>query len=116
MLVFAIFPRPALTRVARAFAPPRWLPLPRMLRPLLDIAPPRGWIRREEPPERTLATGKRRAKVGLLTGCVQRVVFGGVNAATARVLAAEGFEVVAPLAQGCCGVLHVHAGRRAAGL
>jgi glycolate oxidase iron-sulfur subunit len=50
-------------------------------------------------------------RVGLLLGCVQRVVFGDVNAATARVLAAEGCEVVAPRRQECCGALHLHAGR-----
>jgi glycolate oxidase iron-sulfur subunit len=48
--------------------------------------------------------------VGLLTGCVQSVVFGEVNAATARVLAAAGHDVVAP-PQGCCGALSAHAGR-----
>jgi glycolate oxidase iron-sulfur subunit len=37
-------------------------------------------------------------------------VFPDVNAATARVLAADGYEVVAP-PQGCCGALSVHAGR-----
>ena len=37
-------------------------------------------------------------RVGLLTGCVQSVLFGDVNAATARVLAAAGYEVVAPRA------------------
>ena len=35
----------------------------------------------------------------------------GVNAATARVLSAEGFDVVAPAAQGCCGALSAHNGR-----
>jgi glycolate oxidase iron-sulfur subunit len=45
-----------------------------------------------------------------LSGCVQSAVFPDVNAATARVLAADGFEVVAP-PQGCCGALSVHAGR-----
>ena len=55
--------------------------------------------------------GERRLRVGLLLGCVQRVVFGDVNAATARVLAGEGCEVVAPGSQGCCGALHLHAGR-----
>lgn len=49
-------------------------------------------------------------RVGLLTGCVQSVMFGEVNAATARVLAAFGYEVVVP-AQGCCGALSAHAGR-----
>ncbi len=51
-----------------------------------------------------------RKRVGLLTGCVQRVLFSGVNAATARVLAAEGCEVIIPREQGCCGALMVHAG------
>jgi glycolate oxidase iron-sulfur subunit len=53
--------------------------------------------------------------VGLLTGCVQSVVFADVNAATARALAAEGFEVVTPGGQACCGALHLHAGRREQG-
>ena len=54
--------------------------------------------------------GEPRGRVGLLTGCVQRAVFPDVNAATARVLAADGFDVLAP-PQGCCGALSVHAGR-----
>jgi glycolate oxidase iron-sulfur subunit len=37
-------------------------------------------------------------------------LFGPVNAATARVLARNGFEVVVPEGQGCCGALHRHAG------
>jgi glycolate oxidase iron-sulfur subunit len=37
-------------------------------------------------------------------------MFGDVNASTARVLAAAGYEVVAPR-QGCCGALSAHAGR-----
>jgi glycolate oxidase iron-sulfur subunit len=47
----------------------------------------------------------------MLLGCVQREFFPGVNAATARVLAAEGFDVVAPPGQGCCGALSAHNGR-----
>jgi glycolate oxidase iron-sulfur subunit len=55
------------------------------------------------------STGQR-PRVGMLTGCVQDVFFGRVNRATMRVLAAEGFEVVVPEAQGCCGALMVHSG------
>ena len=62
-------------------------------------------------PARISAAGTRRAVVGLLTGCVQRVFFPEVNAATARVLAAEGCDVIIPAAQGCCGALSLHAGR-----
>lgn len=65
-------------------------------------------------PEVTPAIGTKRRRVGLLLGCVQRQFFSPVNAATARVLAAEGCEVVAPQAQTCCGALLVHAGEEAA--
>jgi len=61
-------------------------------------------------PERIEAQGERRLRVGLLTGCVQSVFFPEVNAATARVLAAEGCEVVIPRDQCCCGALMIHTG------
>jgi glycolate oxidase iron-sulfur subunit len=111
-LVFSLFPHPRRLRAALAVTPPRWL-MPKGLRPLVDLAPP--WRSSERPPEVTPAAGERRARVGLLTGCVQSVLFGDVNAATARVLAAEGYEVVAPRGQHCCGALHLHAGRREEG-
>ncbi|NIH84360.1 (Fe-S)-binding protein [Amycolatopsis granulosa] len=76
---------------------------------LESLAPPLGPF--ESVPERMPARGTRRGTVGMLLGCVQREFFPGVNAATARVLAAEGFDVVAPRVQGCCGALSVHNGR-----
>ncbi len=62
-------------------------------------------------PERIPAVGRTRKRVGLLLGCVQRVFFHHVNAATASVLSAEGCEVIIPREQGCCGALMTHAGR-----
>ncbi|GAA4912611.1 glycolate oxidase iron-sulfur subunit [Actinomycetospora succinea] len=62
-------------------------------------------------PARTPAIGPRRGRVGLLTGCVQDVFFHPVNEATVRVLAAEGWDVIAPREQTCCGALGLHAGR-----
>jgi glycolate oxidase iron-sulfur subunit len=62
-------------------------------------------------PAFTPAVGTARHRVGLLSGCVQRVFFGDVNAAATRVLAAEGCDVVAPRDQRCCGALSSHAGR-----
>ncbi|GLZ53636.1 glycolate oxidase iron-sulfur subunit [Actinomycetospora sp. NBRC 106378] len=53
----------------------------------------------------------RRGRIGMLTGCVQDVFFHQVNLATTRVLAAEGYDVVAPREQACCGALGLHAGR-----
>jgi glycolate oxidase iron-sulfur subunit len=52
----------------------------------------------------------QRRRVGLLSGCVQQVFFQHVNAATARVLSAEGCEVVIPQQQHCCGALMLHSG------
>jgi glycolate oxidase iron-sulfur subunit len=66
-------------------------------------------------PEMTPAIGPKRGRVGLLAGCVQSVLFPGVNLATARVLAENGYEVVAPKAQGCCGSLLIHEGERERG-
>jgi glycolate oxidase iron-sulfur subunit len=64
-------------------------------------------------PEHVAARGPRRAVVGMLTGCVQSVFFPQVNAATARVLAMEGCDVIIPRGQGCCGALSLHSGREA---
>jgi glycolate oxidase iron-sulfur subunit len=61
-------------------------------------------------PQRTPARGERRGTVAFMQGCVQRVLFGDVNAATVRVLAAEGWEVHAPRRPRCCGALQFHSG------
>ncbi|MEM7649180.1 MAG: (Fe-S)-binding protein [Cyanobacteria bacterium P01_A01_bin.70] len=59
------------------------------------------------------AVGKQRYRVGMVLGCVQRVFFSDVNEATARVLAANGCEVVIPKSQGCCSALPAHQGEEA---
>jgi glycolate oxidase iron-sulfur subunit len=123
--IFALFPYPRRLRVAagplraaqrtgldRAAARS---PLPAKVSPVLGAAlrlapPPGGSVRL---PERVAAVGKRRAVVGMLTGCVQSVFFPRVNAATARVLAMEGCDVIIPRGQGCCGALSLHSGREA---
>jgi len=64
-------------------------------------------------PARFAAVGPKRGTVALFTGCVMRAAFAGTNAATARVLARNGVEVLVPAAQTCCGALHAHAGERA---
>jgi glycolate oxidase iron-sulfur subunit len=125
-LLFALFPHPGRLRVAAA---PLWLYqrsglrwllrrsgllrlVPARLRSMESLAPPvTSAAFRRHMPERIAAQGPRRGRVGLLTGCVQSVFFRDVNEATARVLAAEGFDVIVPAAQRCCGALMVHAGR-----
>jgi glycolate oxidase iron-sulfur subunit len=124
--IFSLFPYPrrlrALTaplrlvqrtgldrRVARSRLPGRVSPA---LGAALRLAPPGVSAAEARPlPRRVPALGTRRAVVGMLTGCIQSVFFPQVNAATARVLAAEGCDVVIPRGQGCCGALSLHSGR-----
>ncbi|HEY6746523.1 MAG TPA: heterodisulfide reductase-related iron-sulfur binding cluster [Mycobacteriales bacterium] len=121
--IFALFPYPRRLALLRApLAAYQRTGLQKLLRrsgvlqrlaPTLatmeDIAPPVG--KATTVPERVAARGTRRMTVGMLTGCVQGAFFPGVNAATARVLALEGCDVVIPRRQGCCGALSVHNGR-----
>ncbi len=58
------------------------------------------------------AEGERRGRVAFHAGCIQQVAFAELNRATIRLLQKNGVEVHVPTAQGCCGALHAHAGRR----
>ena len=81
----------------------------RRMADLLDLLPDRATAT-----ARSAATAgdKPRARVAMLEGCVMGSVFGDTNAATARVLARNGVEVVPTVGQTCCGALHAHAGER----
>lgn len=130
-LLFALFPHP---NRLRAMLPLLWAYqrsgadrlmasgvaarlVPTRLRSMAAMAP-RVRLNAARPPAPYIAAqgGKARRRVGMLLGCVQRTFFGDVNAATARVLAAEGCDVIVPQAQGCCGALSIHAGREDEGL
>src|SRR5437763_1503527 len=73
--------------------------------PVGDSAP-----RQPRLPALTPAEGTRRARVGLLTGCIQDEMFHGTNRRTALALARNGCDVVVPDARLCCGALASHAG------
>lgn len=89
-----------------AFALPE--PLPTMLRLLPEqVAPAQDW------PTVVPAQGVHRARVALLTGCVQSVLAPQINRATVAVLARNGVEVLIPPGQGCCGALSMHGGELA---
>ncbi len=68
---------------------------------------------RDDLPEVIPAQGPQRYRVGMVLGCVQRVFLADVNAATARVLSANGCEVVIPADQNCCAALPAHQGQTA---
>jgi glycolate oxidase iron-sulfur subunit len=107
-----VLPRPWLFRLAlqagQLVRNRLWL-VPPPLRPMVAMVPP------EVPqavklPQFTAAQGKRRGTVALLAGCAQQVLSPDINAATIRVLSRQGFDVVIPPAQGCCGALAWHVG------
>ena len=125
-LVFSQFPYPRRLRFGLVFllvyvkTGLRWLVhalglqrlLPARLRQLEALLPEvSAGLLTASLPAFTAAQGARRAKVALLPGCVQKVYFPEVNAATVRVLSAEGCDVTVPEGLGCCGALSVHAGR-----
>jgi glycolate oxidase iron-sulfur subunit len=125
-MIFQVFPYPSRLRVAAVFGAlytrlnghqrleragllRRLPPRVQAVEALMPPAKLREVTRR--PPEFVPAQGTARRRVGMLTGCVQRVFFSDVNAATTRVLSAEGCDVVLPRSQRCCGALSEHAGR-----
>lgn len=124
-LVFGLFPhsgrlrlvlglarfyeRSGLRRAVRSSGLLRAAPRLAAMEALLPAVP-----RAERLPGLVPAKGRRRGRAGLLTGCVQRHLFPGVTAATARLLSLAGYDVVIPRAQGCCGALELHAGHAAA--
>jgi glycolate oxidase iron-sulfur subunit len=123
-LVFELFPHPGRLRAAapglvlarrlgldRLARRPRLRRLAPRLASMASLAP-QTTLRRSlgRLPERFPARGRSRGTVAMLQGCVQRVFFPDVNEATAKVLAAEGFEVHAPRAPRCCGALQLHSG------
>src|SRR4051794_25491684 len=127
--IFSLFPHPGRLRaLVPSLALARGLGLPRLarrrrgglidrvpgVRALLELAPePSIEAMVARVPEHTPAVGEKRGRVGFLQGCVQRVFFHRVNAATVGVLAAEGFEVYAPREPRCCGALQLHTGEDA---
>ena len=107
-LPLAIYQRTGLQRLVRNTGLLNLLPS--RLRSMEALLPPVPLNPFHSLPRTVSSSNKSRGRVGMLTGCVQDAYFAHVNAATARVLAAEGFEVIIPKGQRCCGALMVHSG------
>lgn len=107
-----VLPRPWLFRLAlqagQLVRNRLWL-VPPTLRPMVAMVPPE--VPKEiKLAEFTPAQGTKRGTVALLAGCAQQVLSPDINAATIRVLSRQGFDVVIPPTQGCCGALAWHVG------
>ena len=86
--------------------------LPDRLRTMLAMAPrPLLHPSSVDHPQTFPATGPRRARMALLTGCAQQVLAPQINEATVRLLTRLGVEVVVPEKMGCCGALTHHMGK-----
>ena len=114
-LLYETLPHPARLRVLRPLIglgrrPRVQALMPPPLRTLTEVAPRASGGASPALAEHTPAVGEPRGRVGLLLGCVQRVFYADVHRATIDVLAAEGFEVLAPPQPGCCGALELHGG------
>jgi glycolate oxidase iron-sulfur subunit len=107
-LPLAIYQRIGLQKLLRASGLLKLLP-PHLLS-MEALLPPVPLNPFHSLPRTVAASNVTRGRVGMLTGCVQDAYFAHVNAATARVLSAEGFEVIIPKSQSCCGALMVHSG------
>ncbi|HVP64979.1 MAG TPA: (Fe-S)-binding protein [candidate division Zixibacteria bacterium] len=127
-LIFEIFPHPRRLRLALLplwfyqKSGLRWLLrksgllrlLPEQLRSMEALLPELSLSALyKATPVQVAARGTKRRRVGVLLGCVQRVMFSDANLATIRVLSKLGCEVVVPPEQGCCGALMTHTGREA---
>jgi glycolate oxidase iron-sulfur subunit len=102
-----VLPRKSVLWVAIAVQPLARPFLPKRIRMLV----PKGAALLRSLPRATPAIGAQRGTVALLAGCVQDRWFREVNLATIRVLARNGWRVVVPRAQRCCGALPAHYGR-----
>ncbi len=86
--------------------------LPARLRTMLALAS--GQAAPATPANRPgtfLATTQRRARIGMLPGCVQPALRPEINDAAVRLLNRLGAEIVIPKSIGCCGALTQHMGR-----
>jgi glycolate oxidase iron-sulfur subunit len=96
-------------KIGRPFAP--LIPDAR-LRAMLAMAPKTiPPVSRNDDPQTFAATGERRMRVALMTGCAQKALNTDINDATIRLLRRLGCEVVIPRGMGCCGALTHHMGR-----
>ena len=84
--------------------------LPKFIRDSLDLLPgSTSVVELSEVSAASSQSAKQRA--GFLSGCVMSVLFGETNSATVHLLNQNGYEVVTPRDQVCCGALFSHSGQ-----
>ncbi|MGL4320382.1 MAG: heterodisulfide reductase-related iron-sulfur binding cluster, partial [Paracoccaceae bacterium] len=96
-------------KIARPFG---WLIPDVRLRAMLAMAPKQiPPVSRNDDPQTFPASGPRKMRVALMTGCAQKALNTDINDETIRLLTRLGCEVVIVAGQGCCGALTHHMGK-----
>ncbi len=114
-LLAFVLPSPKIFRLAlygAMLARPLKNLMPGRLKGLLGMAPEAlAKASRMDSPQVFAATGSRKMRVALMTGCAQKVLDPDINEATIRLLTRHGVEVVIAKGAGCCGALTHHMGK-----
>ncbi len=99
-----VYERIGLQRVVRSlrFLPKTWMAMEGILPPIALKFTPIGRV--------LPAQGQQCGRALFFTGCIQEGFLSGVNRATLRVLQRNGYAVLAPAGQTCCGAAHLHLG------
>jgi len=85
---------------------PGWMDKVEGLLPKLEVP------LRQSLPEVVPARGEQRGRVGFFLGCVMSLMYAEVSRQTVRVLSHQGYEVITPSDQKCCGAPHLSEGDR----
>jgi glycolate dehydrogenase iron-sulfur subunit len=92
--------------------------LPRRLRKMVEMLPPKTPLWPKKLPSKSTPSVKSKsqttiAKVGFFPACVGSVIYDKINRQAIELLTASGCEVIVPPTQGCCGAIHHHNGEDA---
>jgi glycolate oxidase iron-sulfur subunit len=103
MLPMVLYQKIGLQAIARTLGITRLLP--QQLQDMEKLLPPLpARSLRSRLPEVTAANSERKHRVGFFLGCFQNAIFAEGSAATVRVLARNGCEVITPKEVKCCGM------------
>ena len=85
--------------------------LPKFTREMMELLPQQ--FAKGNLPAKRLAKGESKGQVGFIEGCVMQVMFGDTNESSVELLNRDGWDVITPRGQGCCGALYAHSGQLA---
>ncbi len=85
--------------------------LPKFAREMMELLPQQ--LTKGNLPAKRLVKVEAKGQVGFIEGCVMQVMFGDTNESSVELLNRDGWDVITPRRQGCCGALYAHSGQLA---